>query len=336
MPLWGLIVALLALGIWLIIRMADEPAPAPEPARPPPVVVLPAEQVVRVELPGESQRQEGGQAAPWVPSFEGRGRIRGSVATTPGVVMPRQWELIVEPHPFLVGSERAERRQQSFAEGERAFTVEDLPLGGYIVRVVAEGMNSQSCDVLLVRGAEDQFVQPQFSMAGLLEGSVLDAQDLPAEGLEARLSDARTGKLWYYTSGADGRIVFRDLPDGEYELGLYGSAKNWIAGRSLVFSAPRMSLDPIRLPESTSLKVQVVDMLGRPASKVRLIGFGKPRGQIDAPCDERGECLLRWLEPGTYRISVRDEVENLSARGDVILEAGRPGELLLRLASQER
>jgi hypothetical protein len=187
-----------------------------------------------------------------------------------------------------------------------------------------------------VRGAEDQFVQPQFSMAGLLEGSVLDAQDLPAEGLEARLSDARTGKLWYYTSGADGRIVFRDLPDGEYELGLYGSAKNWIAGRSLVFSAPRMSLDPIRLPESTSLKVQVVDMLGRPASKVRLIGFGKPRGQIDAPCDERGECLLRWLEPGTYRISVRDEVENLSARGDVILEAGRPGELLLRLASQER
>lgn len=333
-PLLGLLIILLGLGAWLYFgREAGKVAPPP-PERGAGAQVVPGNEVVRIELAGQGERSSNG-SAPVVHGFEGRGRIRGSVATPPGVVMPREWDLLIEPHPFLVGSERAERRKQSFQAGERDFVIEDLPLAGYIVRVQSPGMNSLSCDVLLVRGAEDQFVQPQFSAAGLLEGSVLDSSGIPADGVTVRLGDAQGKRLLHYVTTPDGRFSFPDLPDGEYLLEFLGAGANILSSKSIVFSAPRMSMDPIQLRASSSLKLRVVDLLGRPAREAKVSGFGKPRGQVDAQCDEYGECLLPWLEAGTWRISVRDELEGLSARGDVILEDGVQGELLLRLSKPE-
>lgn len=339
--LWIVLAAALSGALLLFFGWKPENAPPQAPerqseSRPHDVVVVPGDAVVRIELPGESQRANQASDTPIVPSFDGRGRIRGSVALPPGMAMPREWDLVVEPHPFLQGSERAVRRKLRFSAGERDFTVEDLPLAGYAVRAEAKGMNSFACDVLLVRGAEDQFAQPQLSMAGFLEGSVIDAQGLPAEQVRVRLTQLVNQQVRESWSDPSGRWQFAELPDGEYQLEFLGAGQSLLHHRMIAFQAPRMGMDPVQLPPSTTLSVRVVDLLGRPARGVKLSGFGRPRGHLEDLCDEQGVCTLRWMEAGTWRISARDEVEALSARGDVELVSGEQAELVLRLARTQQ
>jgi hypothetical protein len=339
--LWIVLAAALCAALLLnVVGKPEDTVPqAPErqsEARPHDVIVVPGDAVVRIELPGESQRANQAPDAPIVPSFDGRGRIRGSVALPPGMAMPREWDLIVEPHPFLQGSEHAVRRKLRFSAGEREFAVEDLPLAGYAVRAEAKGMNSFACDVLLVRGAEDQFAQPQLSMAGFLGGSVIDAQGLPAEQVRVRVTrlvDQRVRETW---SDPAGQWQIPELPDGEYQVEVLGAGQSLLHMKLIAFQAPRMGMEPVQLPPSTTLHVRVVDLLGRPARGVKLSGFGRPRGHLEDECDEQGECKLRWMEAGTWRISVRDEVEGLSARGDVELVSGEQAELVLRLARTQQ
>lgn len=331
--------ALLVVGLgalWWTFGRSAGPASSPEAPQRSDVVVVPGAEVVRVELPGETERATQGTLDPKVLaqaySFDGKGTIRGSVALPPGMSMPREWELELAPHPYLQGSERAIHKRVRFEAGEREFRVDDLPFGGYRVRALAKDMNSFACDVLLVRGSPDQHVQPQLLPAGWLDGRLLDAQARPAEGVEVRLVDPQTRQERRTLSDAAGAWEFQALLDGDYELYFFGAGHALLGPESIAFRAPRMHYPDRTMPACGEFLVRVIDALGRPAVGAQLSAYGRPTGRLDAITDERGECRLRWLAVGSWRISVRDEVEGLSARSEIELGAGESPEILLRLS----
>ena len=59
---------------------------------------------------------------------------------------------------------------------------------------------------------------PSSLVAAELAGSIKDASGAPLLGVSIVLRSPATGSERLVRSGADGAFVFRDLPDGAYEL----------------------------------------------------------------------------------------------------------------------
>ena len=331
--------ALLAVG-WLLSRddsgpRGPRPDEGPDRARPAEtVLVVPAEDVIGVRPAGQQPVPASAAEAARLAdaySFEGQGTIRGRIGARPGTLPPREWDLVLEPHPMLRGSERAEFRRVKFRAGERDFRIEGLRLGGYRVRAEADGLNSSSADVLLVKGSPDQFTELALSPAGWLDGSVLDAQGQPAEGVEVELQEVVTRARLTTTTDAGGAFEFRSLLDGEYTLH-FGAAGHRLLPEELVsFRAPRLTYPARTLPPAACLVVTVLGRLGEPAAGVRVSGYGRPEGSFDVRSDDQGRATVRWLSAGTWRVNAVDEGEGLSARGTLDVAAGEPAELTLRL-----
>ena len=330
--LFGLI-GLGLVGLWLYLpRHADAPAlPAPD-TQP---LVVPGEELIEARAPGSHGTGRDAldpEKVKQAYSFDGKGIIRGHIGERAGVVFPREWDLVLEPDPYLQGRERAETRRIPFRAGERDFRVENLNLGGYRVRAEAAALNSSSADVLLVKGSPDQFVELAFSASGWMDGSVVDANDRPAEGLVVQLVESTTRSQITHTTDPAGAYEFRGLLDGDYELTLQAGGRPIGEPRSLSFRAPRLSFPLLKLPPTGTLSVVVLDLLGKPAVGVRVTGYGRPKGGIDLRTDEQGRVALRWALPGHWEISALDEGENLHAHGEVEVEAGAEATLPLRLA----
>jgi Carboxypeptidase regulatory-like domain len=329
------LVGLCLLGLWRFLPAREPAARAPSPDVRGDVLLVPGEAVIETRPAGAADPSRDALDPKRVAeaySFEGRGRIRGHIGERGGAVFPLEWDLVLQPHPYLKGRERAESRRIPFRAGEREFEAEDLALGGYRVRAEAHGLNSSDAPVLLVKGSADQFVELAFSPSGWLDGSVIDAQGMPAEGLEVRLV-GEAGKLerTTHTDGA-GAFQFRALLDGDYELGLRAGGCVFGEPRLVSFRAPRLSLPVLELPPTGALEVHVFDLLGKPAPGARVTGFCKPAGTLDLRTDEQGRVRLRWIQPGLWELQALDEAEGLSARGEVEVDLSRESRLSLRLA----
>ncbi len=322
-------------GLWIWFPSRAPVAATPDPAPLPGPIAVPGAEVIEVRSSGAASATRGGQDPERIKeaySLEGTGTIRGHVGERAGAVFPREWDLVLEPHPFLQGRERAESRRIQLRAGERDFKVENLHLGGYRVRAEAAAMNSSAADVLLVKGSPDQFVELALSPAGWLDGSVLDAQGLPAEGVEVQLVETTTHARLQTKTDPAGAYEFRALLDGEYEIHFGVGAQALGESRLLSFRAPRLSFPVEKLPPTGSLAVHVFDLLGKPAIGVRVTGFGHPQGALDLQTDEQGIALLRWALPGAWEIQALDSAESLHAQGEVAVEAGQDAQLSLRLA----
>lgn len=330
-----LLLGLLGVGVaglwfWLPNRRTDAQTPSPQnPSAP---VAVPGAEVIELRPAGSVRDTLDPERVKEAYSLEGTGTIRGRVGERSGAVFPREWDLVLEPHPFLQGRERAESRRVQMRAGERDFKVENLRLGGYRVRAEAAALNSSSADVLLVKGSPDQAVELALSPAGWLDGSVVDARGAPAEGVVVQLVETQTKARLETQTDQAGAYEFRALLDGDYELRLCVGGRALGEPRELSFRAPRLSFPVLALPPTGTLAVHVIDLLGKPAPGVRVTGFGRPQGALDILTDEQGVALLRWALPGRWELQALDSSEGLRASGDVQVAAGEDARLALRLA----
>jgi hypothetical protein len=263
--------------------------------------------------------------------FDGKGVIRGEVVVAPGTVFPERWTLVIEPHPFLEGRERAVRREVEFTLGERTFEVSDLPLAGYRVRGEARGLNNVAGDVLLVRGSDQQYVTMLFAPAGFVDGSVLTADGAPAEALDVTLESKATRERRTVSTDAAGSYRIDDVVDGSYRLTFGTLRAPLLPVDSLTFKAPSMRFLERRLPPTGSVKLRTLDLAGAPIADVHVYSEAEPRGGFDLRTDRFANAHARHLWPGRYRIEAETED---GRKADVALDVAAGDELSIEIRLQ--
>lgn len=254
--------------------------------------------------------------------FEGRGVIRGRVRTAGGLAFPKHWKLAVSPSPTMHGEERAESRTIEFSGGEDAFRVDDLPLGAYSVRAEAAGLNGLAVTVILVRGAENQFVSLLLTPAGYVRGSVVDGDGRPAEGVSVTLESAATKARRSQETDSAGGYHFDDVTDGEYALYFGRPEAPLLPPDSLAFQAPSMTVPERKLPATMTVTVWTRDENGTPVPDVPVSGFSAHSGVIDVRTGREGFATVRYLTEGRYRLHARHE----DGRSGTATVNVRPGE----------
>lgn len=242
-----------------------------------------------------------------VDAGQGPGVIRGQITALPGTKLPQAWTLIIEPHPFLQGRERAVTRRLEFTKGEQEFKVEGLPLAGYSVRAQAPGLNDVACSALLVQGSANVFVNPQFRPAGFIDGSVLDTSGAPAEGLLVTITSEPGRVRSSARTDAHGDYLIPNVTDGEYSLSIGSPEAPLLKPDRLSFKAPSMRFPMRQLPGTGSLRVTTLDESGRALAETEVSGFSNSGGALRVKTDGRGTATVRYLLPGRYRLEAKIE-----------------------------
>jgi hypothetical protein len=262
--------------------------------------------------------------------YAGRGRVRGELVVAPGISFPAAWTLVLEPHPYMVGSEHAISKRVEFESGERTFEVDDLPLGGYRVRAEVTGVNSTESAVLLVKGSSDPFVTLELRPAGLIDGRVFAADGAPADGLEVVLEPKVTQVRARATVGPDGAFVFHGVVDGEYRLWFGAPEAPLFPPADIAFSAPTLRIPDRTLPPTGAIAITTVDERGSFLGGVEVTGSGAPKGALRVTTGTDGRTVARWLMPGTYRLDARSP-DGRRAKSTIAVAAGEPVVLTIRI-----
>ena len=262
--------------------------------------------------------------------FQGpHGRIRGYVEMADDTPFPRIWRLVLEPSTTLVGRERAERRAVEFTAGEQEFVVEGLPLAGYDVRAEADGMNGRRHPVMLDRRSRNPYITLQLYPAGFLTGRLVDAEGLPAEGVDVSLEGTGSGSLWETRSDALGYYRFDRVLDGDYKLSFGRRTSPVLAPEWIRFSAPTMTFPERKLPPLSELSILVLDAGGYPVFGALVEGSGNAGGYVRSETDVDGRVRAGMLPDGRYRLTVRHETLG-RLRKSVDVAAGKTAEILFR------
>lgn len=263
--------------------------------------------------------------------FRGLGGLRGHVeARGAGAAFPESWSLLLEPSLFLAGQGHPIERRVEFTGGVRDFEIEDLPLGGYDVRIAAPGWNSRIFPVLLERTTTSPFVNLEIYPAGHLEGRLVGADKLPAEGIALVLEALVDGERLEATSDLAGVFRFESVLDGNYRL-IVGHGNNpLIEPLSLSFLSPAMYLPDLELPPLGEAEFIVSDVEGLPLGGVSVRGSGTAGGVVEGLTGPDGKLLVRYLPAGHYR--VRADLEGKGTRRTSFdLTAEERAEVHLRL-----
>lgn len=254
-----------------------------------------------LEAPRGVERVEAG-AIPARERFEGRGRLRGEIVLGTRVDMPREWTLVLEPHPWNLGRDRARTTRVEHAAGEREFEVPDLPLAAWQVRVEARGLNSTRADVLLVRGSPDAHVVLRLDPPGLIDGELVDAAGEPAEGVLVVLE--AHGERREARSDQRGAWRFDEVVDGLHRIWTGPPEAPLLQPLEVDFAAPSLRAPRRQLPVCGALELEVREPGGAPAVDARITGFGDPQGALRGRTDASGRLVERWLWPGEWRLQV--------------------------------
>ena len=308
---------------------AGHPSPPGIPRAHPAIAAPPLDpQAARTEAAAD--REPGIGLRPGTPDprrFEGpAGTIRGHVEVMADVAFPSTWKLILGPSTTLTGRERAVSREIEFTDGCQDFEVKDLPLAGYDVRAVAEGMNGYPVSVLLERRSPEQFINMALSPAGVLEGTVVDENAAPAEDLPLILEALSDGRTRTTITDARGNFRFDGVLDGSYKLH-YGHQYSPVREpRSLQFTAPFMTLPPDTIPVLAGLWIQVLDVQGNAVEGATVRGTGTGGGYVEGVTDYRGLLLVRHIPAG--RLRLRAEHPDFGSRRKAVdLVAGELAEV---------
>jgi hypothetical protein len=333
------LLVVLALAACVVVGIAlwlggETRAPAAAiPDAPAPRTAAPAIEPVERSPDSAARVQSAANATDPAGQFDGRGAIRGEILVRGGARVPDRWTLIVGPHPWLEGHDRAESRRVEFEHGETQFAVEGLPLGGYLVRAQAGAQNCVPGNVLLVRDSADVFVSLLLTPSGFIDGGVIDADGRPAEGLDVTLDAIATHERATISTDAAGAFVFRDVLDGEYRLSFGRPDSPLVPAQALVFQAPSLRFPTRTLPPTGALKFTVTDVRMRPMPRAHISGSATGSGTVDTFTDTVGIAHARFLPLGHYRIDARSE-EGFEASASIDLQAGK--ELPLVMVVQDR
>ncbi len=344
-----LIAALAAVVGWTAFSSDDEPGEETEAVAPPSVeVAVPAAPADAVAGPREAvgpSADAGREVAPTPPKdlglagrkpdphaerFEGsHGRIRGYIEMADDTPFPKSWRLVVGPSTTLVGRERAENRVVEFFAGEQEFVVEGLPLAGYDVRPEADGMNGRRHPVMLDRRSKNPYITLHLSPAGFLTGRLVDAEGLPAEGVEITIEASGSGSVWETKTDALGYYRMDRVLDGEYKLSFGPRTNPLLAPEWIRFSAPSMTFPERKLPTLSELSILVLDAQGHPVANAVVEGSGNAGGYVREETDAYGKALAKLLPDGRYRLTVRHETLG-RMRNSVDVAGGETAEVRFR------
>jgi len=262
------------------------------------------------------------------------GSLRGHVEVTGEQDFPASWQLVIGPSKTMPQREHALSRTLEFADGRKDFEVDELPLGGYDVAAQAAGFNGQVLPLLLEPGSEHPFVNLRLVPCGELEGRVLDAQGVPAEGVPVTLVAVADQTSLEAVSGADGVFHFRELADGAYELQLGKATAPLMPEHHPVrFQAPHLTFPDLTLPLLGELHVRVVDSLERPLEGVEVTGSGTNGGVVEGKTDYDGRLVAKHLPAGRFRLRLAHPAldEKYTRRVAVDVVAGQVAEAPVRL-----
>jgi len=237
----------------------------------------------------------------------GPGIIRGRITAAPGVELPKTWTLVIEPHPFLKGRDRAVSRRIEFTNGEQEFKVAGLPLAGYNVRAIANGLNDVACSALLVESSSNVFVNPQFRRAGFIDGSVVDVHGAPVEGMTVTITSDATQARTSVRTDANGAYVIPNVTDGDCSLSIGEPNAPLLKPDRLAFKSPSMRFPTRRLPETGSIRVFTVDPSRGSLANVEVSGYSTGGAALRTTTDGRGTGFVRYLAPGKYRLQAKIE-----------------------------
>jgi hypothetical protein len=335
----SVVVALLIGGIALLVGRTDgtvAPLRSPDPAgtqsRTPahdaPLSVPQADSAARTSE-GASTPSRAADAE----RFAGRGRIRGEIHPGPGVTLPAEWTLVIEPHDSLLGSEHAVTKRIDLAKGERAFDSGEVPLAGYRVRAEAKGLNSTEAGVILDRVSHDVFVTLELKRAGLIDGRVFAADGSPADGLELVLQPKSSPVRRRTTVGPDATFVFRDVVDGEYSLFVGPPEAPLFPPADIAFQAPTLRRPDLTLPPTGTIAITTLDDRGLAVGDVEVTGSGAPRGTLRVTTGASGRAQVRWLLPGKYHLEARS-ADGRRAMATIEVRANETAQAALRLGSR--
>ncbi|MEO6711469.1 MAG: carboxypeptidase-like regulatory domain-containing protein [Planctomycetota bacterium] len=254
---------------------------------------------------GRSERIPRTEARPFDPArLEGRGHIRGFVQAPPGIEFPQEWILSVLPSSSLIGKEHAETRKLEFHAGEQEFDLQDLDLGGYMLRASAFGLASDEQHMLLAKPGETElYVILQLGVTSFIEGSVRYDDSTPAVGLSLALEPQSGGARAIASSDSIGHFLFTDVKSGAYTLH-FGKPESPVRESIAV----HMGTSPEHLPDAIAPKlgelfVRAFYDAATPAAGVKLDGYGDHGGRIEGETDANGEYRARFLPPGTFTVN---------------------------------
>ena len=127
-----------------------------------------------------------------------------------------------------------------------------------------------------------------------LEGLLLDAEDLPAEGARISIDTVPPRSM---AVGSDGAFAFENLTPRTYTV--EARRENEVAGPVAIQLMAEMEPITLRMRAAASLSVLVVDRDQRqplPSAQVELRGTS----ELSESCDSKGQALLRGVPAGPY------------------------------------
>lgn len=245
--------------------------------------------------PGAASQASGPPGAPV-------GVLRGTVEVPGGAELEGPLTVRLSPSLTLAGRERAETRELELPPDTREFRFDGLPLAAYDVEVASRGWFSMRQAVALLPGSPHALVVVVLRRTGWLGGRVLDTDGAFVEGLAVVLESQSPRRRHTEATRADGVFRFQDLLDGNYTLSLGPADAPFAPLLRVEYRVPSMDLGDLRVAPMGSLRVRVIDGLGRGVSGVRVRGLGSAGGLVDGVTDAVGELLVPLQRPGRYRL----------------------------------
>lgn len=293
---------------WRVSADGDSPSAArPNAAPPPPEARIETPSSERVDRPSSTQPGD----RRYLPElfdparFDGVARMEVVLDAPPG--FRDSWTLSLTPSKVVTGGDRARARSIEFPPGTDRAVLDDVALGGYEIRALAEGMECATQFIQLAKPDElDVILRVPLFPAGDLSGRVVDPDGSPVAGLPLIARRNLPALERETQTDANGYYVFSRLPDGDYVLAV-GYRDAALVERELSFAAPGFTMPDLVTPRVAALHVRVMDPRNQPVVDAKVSVVGLVSGAREAHTDLTGLARLEHCVGGDASVYVEAE-----------------------------
>lgn len=263
--------------------------------------------------------------------FDGVAKLEVNLVVTAALEGP--WVLSLEPSKVVLGGEHAVARRVEYPATQRHVVLEDVALGGYVVRALAEGMECAPQYVQFALPDDvDVILRLDMVEAGTLRGRVVAPDGTPVERIEVRLRRAESDEERVTTTDFRGEYAFERLPDSEYVL-LVGRATAPIARRELAFSAPGLTMPDVATPALGELSVRVLDAQLHPVPGATVSLTGLASGANASETDTEGFARFPLCTAGAVHI-VAEHPQFAVSTSEAKFDPARPETIEIRVGAR--
>jgi hypothetical protein len=251
--------------------------------------------------------------------YQGTARVEAHIRMSSGGPPPERWTLAFAPSPVMTGGKHAVAREVEVEGGAFQVAVDDVQLGSYTVRVLAEGLQSAPQQLELAKSdALDQLdevvVFPLYA-PGYLTGRVVDAASRPVEGIAVTL-EALPSLVWAgdvarepreLVTDASGTYTADALFDGDYRVFVGPRETPLAAFDDVSFAAPTLHMPDLVTPPLGELALLVRDRTGEAIRGATIEGLGLRSGPFRVTTDMEGRVRVPRCSAGTVHLYAMHE-----------------------------